>query len=68
MRRIEKDFSQRLLSKDVWKRAAFLMRYHDPGEVSQPFNKEDYAPLALAIILSILGMIGIACLVWLLFG
>ena len=58
---------QRLTSKGTWQRAWFLMRYHDPGEVPKVFKKEDYLPLALAIGLSVLGMIMFGILAWIIF-
>ncbi len=56
---------QKIISKDTWKRAGYLMRYHDPGELPRSIQKDDYIPVALGVILSFLLMGMVMVIVWL---
>ena len=64
MRNLLRTLYQRLTSNDIWRRAVYLMRCHDPGEVTR-IEKEDYLPFAIGVILTVLAMVVVGTLVWL---
>ena len=56
---------QQLTSKDTWKRAKYLSRGRDPEEVSQEIKKEDYVPVAIGVVFSVLAAVALGILIWL---
>lgn len=47
---------KRLFVKDTFKRAWFLMKYHDPGKGVKSIEKEDYPAFCLGLLLLILAI------------
>ncbi|HEY3278442.1 MAG TPA: hypothetical protein VGJ94_17635 [Syntrophorhabdaceae bacterium] len=51
-----------LTSKKTWQRVDFFLRMHDPGTGIKSFEKGDYLPLAIVLVL-VFGAIAIMILI-----
>jgi hypothetical protein len=51
-----KTFFRRLFARDTFRRALFLMKYHDFDKAVRSIEKEDYLPFLLVLLLTIVGI------------